>query len=195
MLPHMTMESAMDIDAAIYGRRAVREYTTEPVSEATIRNLIDAAIHAPSAINAQPWSFIVVRDQQILASMSRHAKAHVLATEANSLPLHMHTSLADPESQIFHGAPVLIVISAATRAPWIVEDCALAAENLMLCAFGHQLGSCWIGFAQRWLNTPDGKAELGIPAEMVPVAPIIVGYPKKFPAPVPRQAPRIRWVG
>ena len=131
----------MDIDDAIYGRRAVREYTTEPVSEATIKNLIDAAIHAPSAVNAQPWSFIVVRDQQILASMSQHAKAHVLATEADSLPLHMHTSLADPESQIFHGAPVLIVISATAPAPWIVEDCALAAENLMLCAFAHRLGN------------------------------------------------------
>lgn len=185
----------MEINEAIYGRRAVREYTAEPVSEATIKSLIDAAIHAPSAINAQPWSFIVVRDQKLLASMSRHAKAHVLSKEAGSLPLHLHTNLADPESQIFHGAPVLIVISAAAPAPWIVEDCALAAENLMLCAFAHRLGTCWIGFAQRWLNTAEGKAELGIPAEMVVVAPIIVGHPLRFPPPVPRQAPRIRWVG
>jgi nitroreductase len=189
------MESAMDINDAIYGRRAVREYTTEPVSEATIKSLIDAAIHAPSAVNAQPWSFIVVRDQKILARISQHAKAHVLATQAHSLPAHLHTNLADPQSEIFHGAPVLILIAAIAPGPWIVEDCALAAENLMLCAFAHRLGSCWIGFAQHWLNTPEGKAELDIPAEMVPVAPIIVGHPKRFPPPVLREAPRIRWVG
>lgn len=185
----------MNINDAIYGRRAVREYTAEPVSEAVIKSLIDAAIHAPSAINAQPWSFAVVRDQQILTNMSQHAKAYVLATDTGSMPLHLHTSLADPQSQIFHGAPVLIVISATAQAPWVVEDCALAAENLMLCAFAHGLGSCWIGLAQRWLNTVDGKAALSIAVETVPVAPIIVGHPKRFPPPVPRQAPRIRWIG
>jgi len=49
-----------------------------------------------------------------------------------------------------HGAPLLIVISADAQRPWIVEDCALAAENLMLAAFDEGLGTCWIGFAQNY---------------------------------------------
>ena len=77
----------MDINEAISGRRAVREYTTEPVSEVVIKSLIDAAIHPPSAVNAQPWSFTVVRDQQILRNISRHTKAYVLATDTGSMPL------------------------------------------------------------------------------------------------------------
>ena len=48
----------MDLKDAIYTRRAVREFTAEPVDEKTIRKLIDAAIQAPSAVNQQPWSFM-----------------------------------------------------------------------------------------------------------------------------------------
>jgi nitroreductase len=56
----------MDLKEAIYTRRAVREYTTEPISENVIRELIDAAVQAPSAVNAQPCSFCVVRDKAVL---------------------------------------------------------------------------------------------------------------------------------
>lgn len=76
-----------------------------------------------------------------------------------------------------------------------MEDCALAAQNLMLAAYAAGLGSCWIGFAQSFLNTPEGKALLGLPSAWVPVAPIIIGYPKTTPDPVPRNEPLIRWIG
>ena len=72
---------------------------------------------------------------------------------------------------------------------------ALAAENMMLAAYASGLGTCWIGFAQTFLNTSDGKNMLGLPATTVPVAPIIVGHPKTEVPPVPRKAPDIRWIG
>jgi nitroreductase len=71
----------------------------------------------------------------------------------------------------------------------------LAAENLMLAAYSEGLGTCWIGFAQRFLNTPEGKNALGLPATSVPVAPIIVGHPKVEITPVTRKEPEIRWLG
>ena len=74
-------------------------------------------------------------------------------------------------------------------------DWALAAENLMLAAYAAGLGSCWIGFAQGFLNTSEGKAVLGLPSAWAPVAPIVVGYPRIAPNPVPRNEPDIRWVG
>jgi hypothetical protein len=58
----------MDIREAIYTRRAVREFTSEPVSESIIRDLIDAAVQAPSAVNQQPWTFCVIRDKNVLAT-------------------------------------------------------------------------------------------------------------------------------
>lgn len=185
----------MQLDKAITGRRAVREYTAEPIDEPAIHDLINAAIQAPSAVNQQPWTFTVVRDQSILDRISHEAKSHMLATmPASAHSGHFH-SLSDPDFHIFYHAPVLILISAAADGPWIVEDCALAAENLMLSAYAAGLGTCWIGFAQSFLNTPDGKNMLGLPAAWVPVAPIIVGNPKASPPPVPRREPEIRWVG
>ena len=90
---------------------------------------------------------------------------------------------------------MLVVIAAAEPTDWAVEDCALAAENLMLAAYAKGLGTCWIGFAQHWLATADGKAALGVPATYAPIAPIIVGHPRRQPPPVPRKAPEIHWLG
>ena len=190
----------MDIVDAISGRRSTREYKSQPVDEKTIRRLIEAATQAPNAVNQQPWTFTVVRDQAILNQVSRDAKAHMLATmpadmAAGTRTEHFRKMLGDPAFQIFYHAPLLIVISGSAPGSWIVEDCALAAENVMLLAHSMGLGSCWIGFAQSYLNTPAGKQALGLPDSWVPVAPIILGFPSAPPAAVPRKEPNIRWVG
>jgi nitroreductase len=186
----------MDISEAIYGRRSTREYTAQAVDDASIRRLIEAAVQAPSAVNEQPWTFTVIRDAELLDQISRHAKAHMLATMAQGAHSdHFRSLLEDAEFHIFYHAPLLILISASTQGPWITEDCALAAENLMLAAYAGGLGSCWIGFAQGYLNTPEGKEFVGLPAAWVPVAPIIVGTPKAAAAPVSRKDPQILWLG
>jgi nitroreductase len=186
----------MDLKEAIYTRRSVREFTAEAVSESIIRDLIDAAIQAPSAVNQQPCSFCVVRDKGVLATISREAKAHMVRTTPVGLMSHHFSEiLNDANFHIFYQAPALILISTVADIPWAVEDCALAAENLMLAARAAGLGTCWIGFAQGWLGTPEGKALLKLPAAYKPVAPIIVGHPKSAPPPVPRNAPEIRFIG
>jgi nitroreductase len=185
----------MNLREAIYSRRATREFTSQLVDETTLRGLIDAAVQAPSAVNQQPWSFCVVRDQPLLEKISREAKAYMVkSTPLGLLSHHFDVILNDPNFNIFYHAPALIVICSVAEIPWAVEDCALAAENLMLAARAAGLGSCWIGFAQGYLGTAEGKAALKIPAAYKPIAPIIVGYPKSFPAPVPRKEPEIRWV-
>jgi nitroreductase len=185
----------MDLNEAITGRRAVREYTKEAVDEKTIHRLINAAVHAPSAVNQQPWTFTVVRDQSVLDRISSGAKSHMLATmPPGPHSDHFRSLLGDPNFQIFYHAPALVLISADSAGSWNVEDCALAAENLMLTAYAAGLGTCWIGFAQSFLNTPTGKNMLGIPAAWVPVAPVIVGHPKAAPLPVLRKAPKVRWL-
>lgn len=184
----------MELKDAINGRRAVRDYTPAAVGEREIRNLIDSAIQAPSAINQQPWRFTVVRDAKMLSRISDEAKAYILRKPPTGLASpHFQSLLDNPGFNIFYNAPVLIVISAAAG-PWAVEDCALAAENLMLSAHAAGLGTCWIGFAQAWLGTPEGKALLMLPETQVPVAPIIVGHPKSALAAVPRHAAQIHWL-
>lgn len=186
----------MDLDKAIFGRRSVRDYTDQPIDAGLISALLLAAVQAPSAVNEQPWTFTVVRDQSLLNRISQGAKAHLLATISEAPHGdHFRALLGNPDFQIFYHAPALILISAAAQGPWVIEDCALAAENLMLAAYAAGLGSCWIGFAQGFLNAPEGKEMLGLPEPWAPVAPIILGHPKAAPAPVPRKPPEIRWVG
>jgi len=186
----------MNFNQVLSGRRAVREYTTQAVNEKSIRHLIDCAVMAPNAVNQQPWAFIVIRDQALLDKISEETKNHVRAEKHETHHAgNFHTNLDDPSSNIFYHAPVLILISAIEAGPWIVQDCALAAENLMLSAYDQGLGSCWIGFAQSFLNSPRGKSLVQMPEGWVPAAPIIVGHAAHFPAPTPRIEPVIRWIG
>jgi nitroreductase len=185
----------MEILKAIGERRAVRDYLPKPVDESVIRRLIDAAIQAPSAVNEQPWRFSVVLDQRNLDALSAECKTFMLASPPAAAASAHFKMLRDPSYQIFYHAPALIIISAAGAGPWHIEDCALAAENLMLAAYAEGLGSCWIGFAQGYLNTPAGKHLLGLAADCVPVAPIIIGKPRMQPPPVRRQEPQIQWIG
>jgi nitroreductase len=184
----------MELLQAINGRRSVREYTGEPVSDEVLRELIDAAVQAPSAINQQPWCFVVVKDMALLARISDQAKSHLLKASLGAPAHPFRDMLNDPQFDIFYHAPVLVVIAAAQPTDWAVEDCALAAENLMLVAHAAGLGTCWIGFAQHWLGTADGKAALGLPLSYSPIAPIIVGHPRRQPTPVPRKVANIRWL-
>ena len=137
--------------------------------------------------------FTIVRDRELLARISDAAKAHMLRTwPAGLISHHFQHILTDPKFDIFW-APVLIVISTAPG-PWATGDCALAAENLMLAAHAAGLGTCWIGFAQGWLGTPEGRSVLKLPENDIPVAPIIVGHPQSVPPKVSRKPARIDWV-
>ncbi|EKS29741.1 nitroreductase [Afipia felis] len=184
----------MDISEAIRGRRAVREFTTQPVSEIILSELVDAAIQAPSAVNQQPWLFTIVSNKELLARISTEAKSHMLRASPTALASHHFLNILNDETfDIFYGAPALIIIS-APKGPWAVEDCSLAAENLMLAAHAAGIGTCWIGFAQGWLGTPNGRSAIKLPDGYAPVAPIIAGHPKSAPPAVLRKIPRIDWI-
>lgn len=186
----------MDFREALYARRSVRDYMSESIARSTIESLIQAAIQAPSAMNEQPWLFSVIEDQKLLDRISNAAKSHLLAqAPMGGEASQIRQMLEDPGFHIFYHAPALIVISAKGKRRWGVEDCALAAQNLMLTACAMGLGSCWIGFAQDWLQTEAGHAALKISADDVPVAPIIVGRPQSVAPHAARREADVRWIG
>ena len=185
----------MELYDAIRGRWAARSYSPAPVDRALIHELIEAAACAPSAMNEQPWDFCVVQDLALRDDISRRAAAYVFEQTPWPDLGGLHPGRPDePHFNIFYHAPVLVVISARTGA-WATENAALAAENLMLAAYDRGLGSCWIGLAQWWLRTDDGKAAIGCPAGFTPVAPIILGHPAARAAQAPHRPPQIRWLG
>jgi nitroreductase len=188
----------MEVLEAIYRRRAIRSFTSEPVDRELIESLIDAAVHAPNAMDKQRWAFVVVRDRTLLARISAEAKAltlHVMGSARVDPGLEQFRKvLSAPEFNIFYDAPLLIVICGTEDDRFVDQDCCLAAQNLMLAAYAKGLGSCWIGFAEAWLNRPEAKKELGISATLRPIAPIILGYPQDHPVPPPRHRPNITWI-
>jgi hypothetical protein len=104
---------------------------------------------------------------------------------------HALDFFADPDFNVFYNAGTLIVICGKTAAPYVDADCWLAAENLMLTATSMGLGTCVIGSALSALNTPEWKAELGIPAGLSAIAPVIAGLPGEEGAPTSRKEPWI----
>ena len=186
----------MNVLQTIRERRAVRDYKPEPVSAGMIYQLISSASWAPSAMNEQPCHFTVVTDGELLNEISTKAKAWLLKN-VWSMPRStlFRDLLSDEHFHLFYQAPALIIISAPSWDQWVTEDCAVAAQNVMLTATYLGLGSCWIGFAQGWLNTPEARDLLNLSGQNLCVAPIIVGHPKAVLPPAERKAPVITWVG
>jgi nitroreductase len=185
----------MKLSEAIEGRRSVRNYADRPVEEELLGAVIAAATLAPNGMNRQAWAFVVVSDRALLDRCSQLAKAHGLAGLAGSPHLAvLRERLASAEFNIFYDAPALVVICATERDGMAQHDCCLAAATLMLAAHGHGLGTCWIGLAESWLDTPAGRKALGIPPHHLAVAPIIIGHPRSQPPAPPRRRPDIAWI-
>lgn len=182
----------MEVLEAIHSRRAVRAYTAEPVERPVVEALLDAAVQAPSAMNDQPWAFVVIQDRQLLDRLSQEAKAHWLGTEPETPELEtLREHLRSPDFHVFYDAGTLLVICARPSGMNPEEDCCLAAQNLMLAAGSMGLATCPIGLARPALNTPEGKQAAGIPAGYAAVFPVIVGYASGETAAPPRRAPEV----
>jgi len=186
----------MDVIDALYHRRAIRDFTEEPIAKEQVDQLINAAIQAPNAMDRQRWAFVVLRDRALLKRISDEAKNLTLAMMGSAphmAPFRAHLLRAD--FNIFYNAPTLLLICGTEDDRFVEQDCCLAAANFMLAAHARGLGTCWIGFAEAWLSQAEAKKELGIPAHYRPIAPIILGRPRSQPPAPERHRPDVVWVG
>ncbi len=182
----------MTIFETILARRSVRSYTAQQVDNVTVRNLLQAAVRAPTAIHQEPWAFVIIQDKQLLLGLSDQAKPLFLAQvgqHARERSGHVLDMFEKPDFNIFYDAGTLILICGRITASFYEADCWLAAENLMLAACAMRLGTCIIGSALPALSIPEVKARLGVPKDFSVVVPIIVGYPMDEAAPVSRKSP------
>ena len=179
---------------AILARRSVRTYAPDALDRNTVRTLLEAAVRAPTAMHEEPWAFVVMQDHALLQRLSDLAKP-LFVEEVRYRNAHGSSHSFDhftkPDFNIFHGADTLIIICAKQLGPFVVADCWLAAENLMLAASAIGLGSCVIGSAVAALNIHKVKTELGIPDEYSAIAPIVVGVPSGETAATSRKEPLI----
>jgi nitroreductase len=103
----------MNVDAAIAERRSVRDYTPNKVDENSVRMLLEAAVHAPTAIHEEPWAFSIVQDKDLLTRLSDYAK-ELLNSGADPIhsrgTSHLNDAIVALGFNIFYNASTLIVI-------------------------------------------------------------------------------------
>lgn len=187
-----TLNGTASLMEAIFYRRAVRSYAAREVDEELVRQLLLAAVQAPSAMNQQPWAFAVIHGRKRLRDLSERAKLHLVGSFPTSFELRPRSELYEnPSYDLFHHAGTLVVIYAMQGRLNPSEDCCLAAENLMLAAYGLGLATCPIGFARSWFDLLEIKRELGVPEHYSAVMPITLGYPAGLTDPTSRDEPNV----
>ncbi len=150
----------------IMTRRSIRKFKKADVSDEDLMKLIDAARHAPSAGNRQPWEFIIVRDPNMKKTLAEAA----------------------PGSEWMAGVPVILVACENTKLAGLrygergtklfgVQNVAAAVENLMLAANAMGLGTCWVGGFSETKVT----GHLRCPDFVRPCALIPIGWPDEAP--------------
>jgi nitroreductase len=161
----------MNVTEAIVSRRSIRKYTTEPVSDGDIEALLNAAMHAPSAVNEQPWHFVVVKDRETLAAIPQISSTAPMVKDA---PVAI-VVCADKDLEKFPGL-------------W-VQDCSAATENMLLAATARGLGATWTAVYPFEDRVEGIKNLLNLPVNVIPLCVVPVGHPAETPVPVDRFNP------
>jgi nitroreductase len=158
----------MDTMEALLTRRSVRRYLDRPVPEDVVRDVLVAAMHAPSADNEQPWQFVVIDDRRLL----------------DAIPgIH-------PWAQMASRAPMAILVCGDQRfvvdPGFWAQDCAAATQNLMLAAWDRGVGSVWCGVHSEASLEREFRRLLRLPEHVTPFALVVLGYPAAPPRAVDR---------
>lgn len=139
-------------------RYSSRAYSAKPVEAEKIDYVIECARLAPSAVNRQPWFFVVAESSEARAALCKTYRAEWLAT-----------------------APVIIAVCADSNAAWTRPndgkshadvDASIAAEHICLAAADCGLGSCWVCN----FDAVAAAKVLGLPEGVNPVVLIPIGY-------------------
>lgn len=149
----------MDFLEIIMNRRSIRHFKATRVENDKIDALLRSAMYAPSAVNCQPWHFILVDDRSLMKKiMEMHPSSKMLETAS-------HAILVCGDEKLQHDTGY-----------WIA-DCGAATENILLAAKSLDLGTCWIGIYPREKRMTACKEIFGLPHYIQAFALIAIGYP------------------
>lgn len=191
-------------------RRSIRSYKKIPVNKELIEEIIQAGRYAPSATNRQPWRFIVITKKDMIDDIAQIVKNEIKSVLKKRFILkYFFPSLKNKETinflaaiiyskedLLFFNAPVLVFI-VSEKGRFNDESCACCAQNMMLAAHCHDIGSCWIGFAHFLGLNKKWMEKIGIPKGYHISAALVFGYPDDTPSQTPYRKPNaniINWI-
>lgn len=150
----------MELQTVLQARRSIRKYTDEAVSKEDIDKLMHAAMSGPSACNKMPWEFYVVTDKAVLEKLRNAAQYSKI------------------------DAPLAIVVCGNLSralpmqlAPYWIQDCSAATENILLAATDLGLGTVWCGIHPQKRAEKKVSEALGLTEKQIPLNIIYVGHP------------------
>ncbi|OIP63646.1 MAG: nitroreductase [Nitrospirae bacterium CG_4_9_14_3_um_filter_53_35] len=156
----------MELYEAIQKRRSIRKFKDKKIPQEVLERVLNAARLAPSAVNLQPWKFMVIRDpgtQKALVECTRGAK-------------HLHLGMGDA-SIVACGNEEECYQRQGDYMKTFAIDVSIALDHMMLAAASEGLGTCWIGA----FNEKKVKALLNIPDPWRVVGMTPIGYPNETP--------------
>lgn len=151
----------------IMTRTSIRQFKAQPVEQDKVDILLKAAMAAPTALNLQPWHFIVINDKETIALLS--------GKQPTSAPLMIAVCGDTDKTMLPDGN--------AKLPDFWVEDVSAATENLLLAAHALGLGAVWTGVYPAMDRTAEVANVLNCPQNIVPLAVVRVGYPDESPEP------------
>ncbi len=144
----------MDTFECIRKRRDIRSYLKKDVPDDVIRKIIEAGRLAPSAMNLQPWHFIVIKNKETLKELGKFCISGRFIVDAS----------------------FAIVVITEPSNKWHEIDGARGVQNMSLAAWNEGVGTCWIGAIDR----DKVKERLNIPKSLHVLTILPFGYPEEF---------------
>jgi nitroreductase len=189
----------------IQDRRSIRQYTKDPVSEEHLEMILEAARQAPSGENAQPWRFIVVKDEAMRKQLgaiagggsgrrftgeyvTKQMQARFESLEDEAKKKAIFEKLTSGRVSAFLAdAPVSIVVCGRKDVWDLPYDTSAAIENMLLMVTALGLGACWVIAPCIDIRDEERlKDLLGVPEGIKVVSIVAIGHPTRPHRPRPR---------
>ena len=191
----------------VQDRRSIRDYSDEPVSEEDLKMILEAGRQAPSGENAQPWRFIVVKDEttrQLMGAIARGGSGRRFTAEYVTKQMHERFASMKDEAKkkaIFEKltsgsvsaflaeAPVNIVVCGKKDVWDMPYDTSACIENMLIMITELGLGACWVIAPCIDIRDEEKlKQLLSVPEGFKIVSIVALGHPTRYPKPRPRLA-------
>jgi nitroreductase len=161
---HSNKNTEDSVENLIENRRSIRKYKAgKPVGREQLKQLLEAAMMAPSACNSRPWEFIAVTNRETLDKI---------------VELHPYAGMCKTASAAII---VVAVPQEGTAEGYFPQDCGAATENILLKAAELGLGTCWCGVYPRDERMSAIRELFKIPEPKIPFNVIAVGVPDEAP--------------
>lgn len=162
-----TPDATQAVIENIMTRTSIRQFTDQPIAKDTLDLVVKAGMAAPSAVNAQPWAFVIVTEREILDSLN---------------VIKPYFNLKTATAAIVVCGDMKKAMEGIGQEYWI-QDCSAASENILLAAHAYGLGAVWCGVYPNPDIVDAVKSTLDLPENIIPLNIITMGYPAETPEP------------